>query len=200
MQTCYFKLKEDGGKWSWMNREGTNEAETPGSRWSMWCYISTWPRLKGERTSRISTDEKLNFCARGLLLWLWPIKWTEDCNFGLVYHYSAPIRDYTDLVIICILLALTRTLGLIQQNLFLCLFRVYVRITFNHNNLHDVTNSITEIPQVGEQLPDWPVTSKPVWQYAQVWGNGCTRYPFTQHLGNLRVLAENRQQTSKQTS
>ena len=118
MQTCYFKLKEDGGKWSWMNREGTNEAETPGSRWSMWCYISTWPRLKGERPSRISTDEKLNFCARGLLLQLWPIKWTEDCNFGLVYHYSAPIRDYTDLVIICILLALTRTLGLIQQNLY----------------------------------------------------------------------------------
>ena len=33
----------------------------------------------------------------------------------------------------------------------------HVRITFSYCNLHDMTNSMTEIPKVGEQLPEWLV-------------------------------------------
>ena len=36
----------------------------------------------------------------------------------------------------------------------LCI-EVHVRITFSYSLLHDITNSITEIPEVGVQLPKW---------------------------------------------
>ena len=33
-----------------------------------------------------------------------------------------------------------------------------VKITFSYSELHDKTNSVTEIPEVGMQLPEWRAT------------------------------------------
>ena len=56
-----------------------------------------------------------------------------------------------------------------------------------------MTNSITEISEAGVQLTERRITLHLyVWQYEQVWGNGCTRYLLTQLWMNLRVLAEAR--------
>ena len=71
-----------------------------------------------------------------------------------------------------------------------------VRLTFSCSNLHETTNSIIKISQVGMQLPQWWVTLHLyVGQYVQVQGNGCTLYLLTQRWVNLRALAEERQQT-----
>ena len=71
--------------------------------------------------------------------------------------------------------------------------------------LHDVTNSVTEIPEVGVQLSEWQVTVHfYVWQYVDVGGgDGCTRYSLTQHWMNLRVFSKgtlrNKQQQNEWT-
>ena len=56
----------------------------------------------------------------------------------------------------------------------------HVRLTFSYSNLHDRSNFILEIPEVGVQLPEWLVTLHlNVRQYVRMQGNGCTRNHLT---------------------
>ena len=69
----------------------------------------------------------------------------------------------------------------------------YVRITLSYSNFLDLTNSITDTPDIEAQLLEWQVTLHLyAGQHVQVWGNGCTCYFLTQHWGNLRDPAEER--------
>lgn len=53
-----------------------------------------------------------------------------------------------------------------------------------------MTNSIIEMPEVGVQLPEWWITLPFCGrQYAQMWGNGSTRYLLTRHGRDLKVIA-----------
>lgn len=56
----------------------------------------------------------------------------------------------------CLNESIARTLGLTQS--VLSEIKFHVTATFSYSNLHDVTNSITEIPEVGVQLPEWWIT------------------------------------------
>ena len=56
-----------------------------------------------------------------------------------------------------------------------------------------MTDSITEIPEVGVRLLEWQVKLySHVSKYVQVRGNGCARYLLTQLWVKLGVLAEER--------
>ena len=55
----------------------------------------------------------------------------------------------------------------------------HIKITFSKT---DMTNSVTEIPEVRVQLPKWHVILHLyVQHYVQVWGDGCARYNLKQH-------------------
>ena len=59
-------------------------------------------------------------------------------------------------------------------------FRIPCQDHFSHSNLHDLTNSVIEISEVGVQLPQWQTTLHLyVLQYVQVWRNSCACYLFT---------------------
>ena len=70
---------------------------------------------------------------------------------------TAPVWDYGYNVIIAIWLSRERIL---EQKQNVCIKEYHARITFSFScsNLHDMTNSITEIPEVREQLAKCPVT------------------------------------------
>ena len=55
-----------------------------------------------------------------------------------------------------------------------------------YSNIHEMTNSIIEIPEVRVQQQEWRVTLHLyVREYVQVWGDGCTRYFLTHHWVNV---------------
>ena len=59
---------------------------------------------------------------------------------------------------------------------------ISVRIILSFSNLHDITSSIIENPEVEVKLVEWRVTLRlSEQQYLQVWGNGCTRKRLTKH-------------------
>ena len=67
----------------------------------------------------------------------------------------------------------------------------HVRIIFSYSNLHNMTNSIVEIPEVKVQWTGWQVALLSYAQhYVQVWGNGWTHYLLTQHGLNTKLLAQ----------
>ena len=91
-------------------------------------------------------------------------------------------------VIICILLTPARTSGQ-KQNVYHD--KSPMSDIFIYSNVHDMTNSTVEIPEVGAQLPEWKATMHLyVWQYVPLWGNSCTSYLLTPHWLKLRVLSE----------
>lgn len=58
-----------------------------------------------------------------------------------------------------------------------------------------MTNSITQISEVGVQMPEWRIALHlSVGQCVEMLVNGCTRYLSTQYWLKLRQLAEERQQ------
>lgn len=66
----------------------------------------------------------------------------------------------------------------------------------SYGNLHDMTNSINGISEVqlaarvlGNAALGWKTVHR------QVWGKGSTSYPLSQNWVNLRILAQERQQT-----
>lgn len=68
----------------------------------------------------------------------------------------------------------------------------HVKITFGRIKLCDMTNnSITELPEVGVQQPEWRVTTQfslvSAWQCVGNVGNCCTRY-IRIHLQTVRVV------------
>ena len=67
-----------------------------------------------------------------------------------------PWSEVAGIAIIGILLALVRTLRM-KQNVC-CVKRSMLQIFFSCCNLHDMTDSIIEIPKVGVQLPEWLVS------------------------------------------
>ena len=80
----------------------------------------------------------------------------------------AQFKSLNESIYIEIVLAPTRTSRLKQKSL-LCIYESHVRITSIYSNLHDLPNSITEIPEVRVQVSQWQVTLRLcVWQYACV--------------------------------
>ena len=108
----------------------------------------------------------------------------------LVHEQARPHSETTDIVVTGILLALARMLGL-RQNVC-CIEEFHVRITFSYSNLHDMTNSITEISESQSAAARVTGNTSLVCMavYIQVWGNACTHYLLTQHWVNLKVLDE----------
>ena len=68
----------------------------------------------------------------------------------------------------------------VEQNKTFC-------FTFSYSsNLQDVTNSITEVPEVAVQVSERRAALHLcVGRYVLVWGNGCTRCILTQHWVNF---------------
>ena len=89
----------------------------------------------------------------------------------------------------------------LRQNVC-CVEEFRVRITFSYSNLHDMTNSITEISEsqsaVARVAGNTALVCMAV--YIQVWGNACTHYLLTQHWVSLKVLAEETLTNSNQPS
>ena len=132
-------------------------------------------------------------------------KWTPQeqthkhtaCVLSIVYLSKlCPSHSLLTLSLLASLLSPATILGLTQN---VC-YEVCVRCTFSYSNLHDMAvNSITEIPEVGVQLPEWWATLHLyVGQCVQVWGNSCTYYLLTQPWVDVRVLFEECSQTSEQ--
>ena len=99
-----------------------------------------------------------------------------------VTAYNRPRSQALDVDIIGILLALARTSGA-WATWLLCRWS-HVTITFGCSNFHDMTNCITEIPEVGIQLPEWGVTLHLyLYLHVPVWGKRLHTLPSHLWLG-----------------
>ena len=81
-------------------------------------------------------------------------------------------------------------MGLEQnKNIFALLSAIAIFFLY----FQDVTNSITEVPEVAVQVSEWQAALhlcvrryvRAVRRYVLVWGHGCTRCILTQHWVNL---------------